>query len=87
MARQTFEQGQSGLVYDHLVPARHAQRTYDEARSEKQLILYQPGQPGSIHCSYDGFPYTIPALFDWLADRLAVRARTSKDASSPSLTY
>ncbi|HEY7363017.1 MAG TPA: alpha/beta hydrolase [Methylomirabilota bacterium] len=58
---------------DHLVPARHAQRTYDEARTDKQLILYKPGEPGSIHCSYDGFPYTIPALFDWLADRLSVR--------------
>jgi dienelactone hydrolase len=55
---------------DHLVPARHARRTYDEARTDKQLILYKPGEPGSIHCSYDGFPYTIPTLFDWLADRL-----------------
>jgi dipeptidyl aminopeptidase/acylaminoacyl peptidase len=59
---------------DHLVPARHAQRTYDEARTDKQLILYKPGEPGSIHCSYDGFPYTIPTLFDWLADRLAASA-------------
>jgi fermentation-respiration switch protein FrsA (DUF1100 family) len=57
---------------DHLVPARHAQRTYDEARTEKRLILYKPGEPGSIHCSYNGFPYTIPALLDWLAERLAV---------------
>lgn len=55
---------------DHLVPAWHAQRTYDEARTEKRLVLYKRGEPGAIHCSYDGFPYTIPTLFDWLADRL-----------------
>jgi dienelactone hydrolase len=58
---------------DHLVPAWHAERTVAEARSDKQLILYKRGEPGSIHCSYDGFPYTIPTLFDWLADRLLVR--------------
>jgi fermentation-respiration switch protein FrsA (DUF1100 family) len=58
---------------DHLVPFRHAQRTYDEARTDKRLILYKPGEPGSIHCSYDGFPYTMPALFDWLAGHLGAR--------------
>jgi fermentation-respiration switch protein FrsA (DUF1100 family) len=58
---------------DHLVPAWHAQRTHDEARTEKQLILYRRGEPGAIHCSYGGFPYTIPALLDWLTDRLLVR--------------
>ncbi|HYB71934.1 MAG TPA: prolyl oligopeptidase family serine peptidase [Candidatus Sulfotelmatobacter sp.] len=55
---------------DHLVPAWHARRTFDEARTEKRLVLYKPGEPGSIHCSYDGFPYTIPTIVDWLADRL-----------------
>lgn len=55
---------------DHLVPAWHAQRTYDEAGAEKQLVLYEHGEPGSVHCSYDGFPITIPTIFDWLYDRL-----------------
>ncbi len=28
------------------------------------VAIYKPGEPGSIHCSYDGVPYTIPSLFD-----------------------
>jgi fermentation-respiration switch protein FrsA (DUF1100 family) len=56
---------------DHLVPAWHAQRTHDEARTDKRLILYERGAPGAIHCSYDGFPYTIPALLDWLGDHVS----------------
>ena len=56
---------------DHLVPAWHAERTYEEARSsDKQLVLYEHGEPGSVHCSYDGFTTTIPTIFDWLYDRL-----------------
>jgi dienelactone hydrolase len=55
---------------DHLVPAWHARRVFDEAQSEKRLVLYGPGEPGSVHCSYDGFPTTIPTIFDWLYDRL-----------------
>jgi dienelactone hydrolase len=62
---------------DHLVPAWHARRTYEEARTDKQLILYKPGEPGSVHCSYDGFPYTIPTLFDWLADRVGASGAAS----------
>ena len=52
------------------MPAWHAQRTYDEARTDKQLVLYEHGEPGSVHCSYDGFTTTIPTIFDWLYDRL-----------------
>lgn len=59
---------------DHLVPARHAQRTYDEARTDKPLIRDKPGEPGSIDCSYDSFPHTIPSLFDWLAGRVGATA-------------
>jgi dienelactone hydrolase len=55
---------------DHLVPVWHAQRTYDEARTEKQLVLYGHGKPGSVHCSYDGFPRAIPTILDWLYDRV-----------------
>ncbi len=59
---------------DHLVPACHAQRTDDEARTDTPLTLYKPGEPGSIHCSYDGFPHTIPSLVDWQADRVGATA-------------
>jgi fermentation-respiration switch protein FrsA (DUF1100 family) len=59
---------------DHLVPTRHAQRTYDEARTDKQLTLCKPGEHGSIHCSYGGFPHTIPSLCDWPADRVGATA-------------
>ncbi len=58
---------------DHLVPVWHARRTFDEARTEKQLIVYGHGEPGAVHCGYDGFPYVIPAIFDWLADRVGAR--------------
>jgi hypothetical protein len=27
----------------------------------------------ALHFSYDGFPYTLPALLDWLADHLSMR--------------
>ena len=37
-------------------------------------LLYTPGEPDSIHCSHDGFPYTIPSLFDRLADRVGATA-------------
>lgn len=52
---------------DHLVPARHAQRTHDEACTNKRLTLCKPGEHGFIHCSHDGFPHTIPSLCDWPA--------------------
>jgi hypothetical protein len=43
-------------------------------RTDNPHILYKLGEPGSTHCSYDGFPYTIPSLFDWLADRVGATA-------------
>ena len=56
---------------DHLVPAWHARRTYEEAGSaEKRLVLYGHDEPGSVHCGYDGFPYVMPTIFDWLRDHL-----------------
>jgi hypothetical protein len=36
--------------------------------------LTRPGERGSIHCSRDGFPYMIPSLLDWLADRVGAAA-------------
>jgi len=72
-----------------LVPAWHAQRTHDEARTDKCLILYERGEPGAIHCSYDGFPYTIPALLDsattWVSEsRRGIRRRRRDYERTPS---
>lgn len=58
---------------DHLVPAWHATRLFEELRSPKELVLCPPGEPGSVHCGYDGFPYLIPRLVDWLGDHAAGR--------------
>jgi dienelactone hydrolase len=56
---------------DHVVPVWHAQRVYDEATAPKELVLYRHGEPGAVHCAYDGFPEVMPTMFDWLSDRLA----------------
>ncbi|MFQ5915158.1 MAG: alpha/beta hydrolase family protein [Nitrospinota bacterium] len=56
---------------DHLTPASHARRTFDGLKVEdKELVLYGPDEPGSVHCQYDSFPTTIPHFCDWLAEKL-----------------
>lgn len=56
---------------DFLVPASHARRTYDEARCQKEMKIYNSGEPGAVHCQYDSFPQTIPFIMDWLCDKLS----------------
>jgi dienelactone hydrolase len=56
---------------DHLTPASHARRTFDGLTvKDKELILYGPDDPGSVHCQYNSFPTTIPYFSDWLTERL-----------------
>lgn len=38
---------------DRHVPLSHAQRTYDEVRGPKELMIFPAGRPGSIHCQWD----------------------------------
>ncbi|MGH7773145.1 MAG: alpha/beta hydrolase family protein [Candidatus Binatia bacterium] len=59
--------GEDDIVTD----CKGAKRLFAEARCEKQLRLFESGEPGSTHCAYDNHAEVFPFIHDWLRDRLA----------------
>lgn len=55
---------------DGIVPLSHAQRTFDEAGSEKYLKIYTRQEGGSAHCQYDHLPLAHAYMFAWLRGKL-----------------
>lgn len=51
---------------DNVVPVAMAQRTFDEAAGEKELLLI----PDSIHCNHDCSHIARPAMADWISAQL-----------------
>jgi dienelactone hydrolase len=56
---------------DMLAPVSHAQTVYDDiGYSDKTLLVYPPGTPGSAHCQLDALGIAQRDLCDWLDDKV-----------------